>query len=76
MHDARRGQFDVLLVWAFDRLAPLVKHFLEVLVELSRLNIEFISFRETWAEKTTVPLLLAIVALYLRTSRELTVEGF
>jgi len=44
--DARRGQFDVVLVWASDRLARSVRHFLEVLDELNRLNIEFISFRE------------------------------
>ncbi len=44
--DARRGQFDVLLVWASNRLARSVRHFLEVLDELNRLNIEFISFRE------------------------------
>jgi DNA invertase Pin-like site-specific DNA recombinase len=46
MTDARRGKFDVVLVWASDRIARSVKHFLEVLDELSRLNIEFISFRE------------------------------
>jgi DNA invertase Pin-like site-specific DNA recombinase len=46
MADARRGEFDVLLVWACDRLARSVKHFLEVLDELSHLNIEFVSFRE------------------------------
>jgi DNA invertase Pin-like site-specific DNA recombinase len=46
MQDARRGQFDVVLVWASDRFARSVKHFLEVLDELNRLNIEFISFRE------------------------------
>jgi DNA invertase Pin-like site-specific DNA recombinase len=46
MRDARRGQFDVILVWASDRIARSVKHFLEVLDELNRLNIEFISFRE------------------------------
>jgi DNA invertase Pin-like site-specific DNA recombinase len=46
MADARRGRFDVVLVWASDRLARSVKHFLEVLDELSRLNVEFISFRE------------------------------
>lgn len=46
MSDARRGKFDVLLVWAFDRLARSVKHLLEVLDELNRLQIEFISFRE------------------------------
>jgi len=46
MRDARRGKFDVVLVWASDRIARSVKHFLEVLDELNRLNIEFISFRE------------------------------
>ena len=44
--DARRGKFDVVMVWAFDRLARSVKHLLEVLDELNHLNIEFISFRE------------------------------
>jgi DNA invertase Pin-like site-specific DNA recombinase len=44
--DARRGRFDVVLVWASDRIARSVKHFLEVLDELNRLNIEYISFRE------------------------------
>jgi len=46
MADARRGRFDVVLVWASDRIARSVQHFLEVLDELSRLNIEFVSFRE------------------------------
>jgi len=46
MKDARRGRFDVVLVWAFDRLARSVKHLIEVLDELNNLNIEFVSFRE------------------------------
>ena len=46
MGDARRGRFDVVLVWASDRIARSVKHFLDVLDELSRLNVEFVSFRE------------------------------
>jgi len=46
MADARRGRFDIVLVWASDRIARSVKHFLEVLDELNRLNIEFVSFRE------------------------------
>jgi DNA invertase Pin-like site-specific DNA recombinase len=44
--DARRGHFEVLLVWSCDRVARSVKHFLEVLDEMRRLNIEFVSFRE------------------------------
>jgi len=46
MSDARRWKFDVVLVWASDRIARSAKHFLEVLDELSRLNIEYVSFRE------------------------------
>src|SRR5271156_3253286 len=46
MRDARRGSFEAVLVWASDRIARSVKHFLEVLDELNRLNIEFLSFRE------------------------------
>src|ERR1700712_1722525 len=46
MRDGRRGKFDVVLVWASDRIARSVKHFHDVLDELNRLNIEFISFRE------------------------------
>jgi DNA invertase Pin-like site-specific DNA recombinase len=46
MADARRGKFDIVMVWAFDRMARSVKHFLEVLDELTHLNVEFVSFRE------------------------------
>jgi DNA invertase Pin-like site-specific DNA recombinase len=46
MRDARRGRFDVVLVWAADRIARSVRHFLEVLDELNRLNIEYVSLRE------------------------------
>ena len=44
--DARQGKFDILLVWALDRIARSVRHFLEVLDELNHLKIEFVSFRE------------------------------
>jgi DNA invertase Pin-like site-specific DNA recombinase len=44
--DARRGHFEIVIVWAFDRLARSVRHLIEVLDELNRLGIEFISFRE------------------------------
>jgi DNA invertase Pin-like site-specific DNA recombinase len=44
--DGRRGKFDVVLCWAFDRIARSVRHFLEVLDELNHLQVEFVSFRE------------------------------
>jgi DNA invertase Pin-like site-specific DNA recombinase len=46
MADGRHGRFDVVLVWASDGIARSVEHYLDVLDELSRLNIEFVSFRE------------------------------
>lgn len=46
MTDARRGKSDVVMVWACDRIARSARHFLEVLDELGRLNVEFISFHE------------------------------
>lgn len=46
MADARQGKFDVLLVWASDRLARSVTDFIHLLGEFGRLSIEFASFRE------------------------------
>lgn len=46
MTDARRGEFFVVLVAAFDRIARSTKNFLEIVDELHALNIEFISARE------------------------------
>ena len=61
MTDARHGKFDVVLVWASDRVARSVRHFLETLDELNRLNIEYISFRENI--DTAGPLGRAIVVI-------------
>lgn len=46
MADARRGEFSVLMVAAFDRIARSTKNFLEIVDELHELGIEFISARE------------------------------
>ena len=61
MADARRGKFDIVLVWASDRIARSVKHFLDVLDEFNRLNIEYVSFRENI--DTAGPLGRAIVVI-------------
>src|SRR5664280_3233677 len=61
MADARRGQFDVVMTWACDRIARSTRHFLEVLDELNRLKIEFVSFRESI--DTAGPLGRAIVVI-------------
>ena len=46
MADSRRGEFSVLLVAAFDRVARSTKEFLSIVDELHELGIEFISARE------------------------------
>ena len=42
MADARRGRFDVVLVWACDRIARSTRHFLDVLDDLNRIGVEFV----------------------------------
>jgi len=46
MADARHAKFDVVLVWACDRLARSTSHFLQTLDELGHWGVEFASFRE------------------------------
>jgi DNA invertase Pin-like site-specific DNA recombinase len=73
--DARRGRFDVVLVWASDRIARSVKHFLEVLDELNRLGIEYVSLRENI--DTGGPLgraIIVIVAAIAELERSLIIE--
>jgi DNA invertase Pin-like site-specific DNA recombinase len=75
MTDARRGRFDVLLVWASDRIARSVKHFLEVLDELNRIGVEYVSFRENI--DTAGPLgraLVVIIGAIAELERSLIVE--
>jgi DNA invertase Pin-like site-specific DNA recombinase len=75
LHDARRGRFDVVMVWAFDRMARSVRHFLEVLDDLTRSRIEFISFRENI--DTGGPLgraLVVIIGAIAELERSLIVE--
>ncbi len=61
MADAARHRFDVLLIWACDRLARSTKHFLEVLDELNRLGVAFLSYRENL--DTAGPLGRAVVVI-------------
>jgi DNA invertase Pin-like site-specific DNA recombinase len=46
MNDARRGEFSVVLVSAFDRIARSTRNFLEIVDELQALEIAFLSARE------------------------------
>ena len=75
LYDAGRGEFDVLVVWAFDRLARSVRHFLEVIDELQHRNVEFVSFRENI--DTGGPLgraMLVIIGAIAELERNLIIE--
>ena len=75
MRDARHGKFDIVLVWASDRIARSTRHFLEILDELNRLNIEFVSFRENI--DTGGPLgraIVVIIAAIAELERNLIIE--
>lgn len=73
--DARQAKFDVVLVWACDRVARSVRHFLETLDELNHLNVEFVSFREQL--DTGGPLgraIVVIIAVVAELERSLIIE--
>ena len=75
LSDAQRHRFDVVMVWAFDRMARSARHFLEVLDELNHLNIELVSFRES--VDTSGPLgraMVVIVGAIAELERNLIVE--
>jgi len=61
MDDARRHKFDVVLVWACDRLARSTKHLLQTIDELNGMGIQFLSQRE--AIDTEGPLGRAIIVI-------------
>lgn len=46
LDDARRGKLELVLCWAFDRIARSTTHLLEVVDELQRAGVEFVSLRE------------------------------
>lgn len=54
MSDARRGRFDAVLVYRFDRFARSVTHLLRALEEFSSLGIDFVSLSE--AIDTSTPM--------------------
>jgi DNA invertase Pin-like site-specific DNA recombinase len=75
MADARRGEFSVVLVAAFDRIARSTKNFLEIVDELNSVNIEFVSARE--AIDTSGPMgrmFLTMVGSIAELERSLIVE--
>ena len=75
MADARKGRFDLLMVWSCDRLARSTRHFLELLDELHHLGIEFISMRENIDTANALGrALITIIAVLAELERAIIVE--
>lgn len=72
---ARRRQFDVLLVWRYDRFARSMRELVNALAEFQALGIDFISYNE--GADTTTPqgkLLFGIMASLAEFERSLIAE--
>jgi DNA invertase Pin-like site-specific DNA recombinase len=72
---ARRRQFDVLLVWRYDRFARSMRELVNALSEFDSLGIDFISYNE--GADTTTPqgkLLFGIMASLAEFERSLIAE--
>jgi len=54
MQDARRGKFDIVLVWRFDRFARSIEQLVTALAEFRALGIDFVSCQE--ALDTSTPM--------------------
>src|ERR1700745_4072479 len=75
MAAARKRQFDVVMVWRFDRFARSTKHLLLALEEFRSLGIQFISYQENI--DTSSPLgqaLFTIVSAVAQLERDLIRE--
>src|SRR5689334_17949307 len=73
--DARRGLFDIVIVWRFDRFARSVKQLVLALEEFRSLNIDFVSHQE--ALDTSTPMgkaMFAIVAAMAELERSVIRE--
>jgi DNA invertase Pin-like site-specific DNA recombinase len=80
MADARRGRFDVVAVWRFDRFARSTSHLLKALEEFSELGIDFVSLKETIDTSTPTgkmvfTVLAAVAELERSTIRERVIAG-
>lgn len=80
MADAKRGKFDVVAVWRFDRFARSTSHLLRALDEFAALGVDFVSLKETIDTSTPTgkmifTVLAAVAELERSTTRERVVAG-
>ena len=80
MADARRGKFNVVAVWRFDRFARSTSHLLRALEEFAALGIDFVSVTEaidtsTPAGRMVFTVLGAVAELERSIIRERVIAG-
>ena len=80
MADARRGKFDAVACWRFDRFARSTSHLLRALEEFQALAVDFVSLREsidtsTPTGKMVFTVLAAVAELERSTIRERVIAG-
>jgi DNA invertase Pin-like site-specific DNA recombinase len=78
--DARRGAFDVVVVWRFDRFARSVKQLVLALEEFRALGVDFISYQEALDSSTPMgkamfTIIAAMAELERSVIRERVVAG-
>jgi len=75
MADAHRRQFDVLVVWKFDRFARSVSHLLRALETFKALGVEFVSLSEAVDTSTAMgKMIFTILGSVAELERSLIVE--
>lgn len=72
MDDARRGAFDVLVIWSLDRFGRDTIGNMLAVRDLDRLGVQLVSAKEAWLDTTgpTRSLLVAIVSWVAEQERE------
>ena len=63
MKEARRGGFDVLIVWAIDRFGRSMVGNLTDVLELDRIGVKVVSVRESWLD-TGSPVRTLLIAIF------------
>jgi putative DNA-invertase from lambdoid prophage Rac len=74
--DAKRGRFDVLVVWALDRFGRSMFGNMQDVLELDRLGVQVVSVREPWLDTDgpVRPLLVAIFSWAAEQERNRLIE--